>query len=108
MRKRPRFFPTRLERGARRVYRAVTLFYIALFFALLWPIYPRFAGIEPRVLGLPLSLTYVIGGVLLSFAVLWGLFTWESGRGEAESAEHTLRAGGTRGHEASGRRGSAR
>ncbi len=83
----PRMFPTRLDRGARRVYRAATLFYVLLFFGLLWPIYPRFAGIEPRVFGLPFSMVYVIGGVLLSFMVLWALFTWENrGAGSSDSA----------------------
>lgn len=80
MRNAPRIFSTRLPRGTQRVYRSVTLFYVALFFALLWPVYPRFAGIQPRVLGLPFSLAYVIAGVLLSFVVLWALFAWERRR----------------------------
>lgn len=80
MRNAPRIFPSRLERGARRVYLAVTLFYLLLFLALVWPVYPRFAGITPRVLGLPFSLAYVVAGVLLSFVVLWALFTWENRR----------------------------
>ncbi len=83
----PRVFPSRLEKGPRRVYRAVTCFYILLFFALLWPVYPRFASIEPRVLGLPFSLTYVIGGVLLSFVVLWSLLRWENRRADGSKAE---------------------
>jgi TRAP-type C4-dicarboxylate transport system permease small subunit len=87
MRNAPRIFSTRLERGARRVYQAVTVFYVLLFFALLWPVYPRFAGIEPRVLGLPFSLTYVIGGVLLSFGVLLGVFAWENRRADTPEDE---------------------
>jgi len=91
MRNAPRIFPTRLERGARRVYRAVTLFYVLLFLALLWPVYPLFAGIEPRIFGLPFSLVYVIGGVLLSFVVLWTLFMWENRRAVSpDSAEADL------------------
>ncbi len=77
MRASPRVFPSRLTPRARRVYRAVTVFYVLLFFALLWPVYPRFAGLEPRVLGLPFSLAYVVAGVLLSFLVLFALFRWE-------------------------------
>ena len=88
MRNAPRIFPTRLERSARRVYRVVTLFYLLLFLAFLWPVYPRFAGIAPRVLGLPFSLAYVVAGVLLSFMVLWSLFTWENRRARRpDSAE---------------------
>ncbi len=108
MRKAPRIFPTRLERGDRRVYRVVTLFYVALFLALLWPVYPRFAGIEPRVLGLPFSMAYVIGGVLLSFAVLLTLFTWERRRaGGRESAEPDIGSGSVRGDEPQGPEGPA-
>lgn len=108
MRNAPRIFPTRLEQGARRVYRCVTLFYIVLFVALLWPVYPRFAGIEPRVFGLPFSLAYVIAGVLLSFVVLWAVFTWEQRRaGEAESGEPKARTRVAPGDEPAGGRGSA-
>ncbi len=59
------------------VYKAVVVFYVFLFLALMWPIYPRFASIEPRVIGLPFSLIYVIGGLVLSFLALWGLYLWE-------------------------------
>ena len=101
MRNAPRIFSTRLERGARRVYRVVTLFYLLLFLALIWPVYPRFAGIAPRVLGLPFSLAYVVGGVLLSFVVLWALFTWENRRAASpDSAEAELRPRTASGDEA--------
>ena len=108
MRNAPRIFPTRLERGARRVYRTVTVFYVLLFFALLWPIYPRFAGIEPRVLGLPFSLAYVVGGVLMSCAVLGALFWWESRRAESpDSAEAETRPPTTSGDETAQVEGAA-
>lgn len=71
------------RRAARRVYGAVALFYGLLFLAVIWPVYPVFARIEPRVLGLPLSLAYVVGALVLSFAVLFGLYLWE-GAGEDE------------------------
>ena len=60
-----------------RVYKAIVVFYVFLFLALMWPIYPRFASIEPRVIGLHFSLIYVIGGLVLSFLALWGLYLWE-------------------------------
>ena len=53
--------------------------------ALIWPIYPLFAGIRPRVLGIPFSLAYVIGLVLLSFTVLVALFRWEERQGTEDS-----------------------
>ena len=66
---------------SRGPYRAIALFYTALFFAVMWPIYPRFATIEPRVLNVPFSLAYVVGALLLSFFVLLGLYLWEESRG---------------------------
>lgn len=64
----------------RRVYGTVAAFYALLFALLIWPIYPRFADARPFVLGMPLSLVYVIALVILSFLVLMGLFLWEGRR----------------------------
>lgn len=61
----------------RSVYVGVAVFYTALFFALIWPVYPRFATIAPRILGVPFSLAYVVGALLLSFAGLLCLYLWE-------------------------------
>ena len=62
---------------------AVAGFYVVLFAALLWPIYPRFATIEPRVLEMPFSLVYVVIALLLSFFVLFAYYLWER-RGEPD------------------------
>ena len=69
----------------RRVYGAVAAFYLLLFLLLVWPIYPRFAGARPFVLGMPLSLVYVVALVVLSFLGLLGLFLWEGRRRSGES-----------------------
>ena len=71
------------SRGAahRGLYTAIVVFYTALFFAVMWPIYPRFATIEPRVLSVPFSLAFVVAALLLSFFVLLGLYLWEESRG---------------------------
>ena len=61
----------------RGVYVGVAAFYIALFAALIWPVYPRFATIEPRILEVPFSLAYVVGCLLLSFIGLLWLYLWE-------------------------------
>jgi hypothetical protein len=66
----------------RRVYGAVVTFYVILFFLLIWPLYPRAATIEPRILAMPHSLAYVVGGLLLSFFVLLGLYWKEHGGGD--------------------------
>ena len=59
---------------------AVAVFYVLLFAALVWPIYPWFATIEPRVLAMPFSLFYVVVGLLFSFFVLFGYYRWERKR----------------------------
>lgn len=63
------------------MYGAVTLYFFAVAAAMMWPIYPRFAGVRPMILGMPLSLAYLGGLLVLSFAVALGLFVWEARRG---------------------------
>lgn len=63
---------------------AVAVFYVLLFAALVWPIYPQFATIEPRVLAMPFSLVYVVVGLLLSFSALFGYYLWERKRETAD------------------------
>ena len=46
--------------------RYVAWFCLAAFTAVLWPVYSWFSDIEPRVLGMPFSLTYdhrIINGI---------------------------------------------
>lgn len=80
MTRRPRIFPSHLSPRERLVYRSVTVFFVALFVALIWPVYGLFSGIRPMVLGVPLSLAYVVCLVLASFAALFALFLWEDRR----------------------------
>jgi hypothetical protein len=47
------------------------------FFATMWPVYPWFSSIEPRVLGMPFSLTYLIIILVVVFSMMLGLFLWE-------------------------------
>lgn len=63
---------------------AVAVFYVLLFAALVWPVYPFFATIEPRVLAMPFSLFYVVVGLLLSFFALFGYYLWERNREPAD------------------------
>jgi len=80
----PRLFPTDLDRTGRRVYGTATAFFVVVFLAVTWPVYALFAGIEPRVLGLPLSLAWVVGWVLASFLGLLALYAWERGRASGD------------------------
>lgn len=77
---RPRLVPSGLTPGERRVYGAVTAFFVVVFFALMWPVYALFSGIRPMILGLPLSLFYLVVILVLSFVVLLALFAWEGRR----------------------------
>jgi hypothetical protein len=80
MTRRPRIFPSHLSGRERVVYRAVTFFFVALFFALIWPVYGLFGGIRPLILGVPFSLAYVVCLLLAGFVVLLALFLWEGRR----------------------------
>ena len=57
--------------------RYVALFCVAAFVAVLWPVYSWFSDIEPRVLGMPFSLVYLILVIAAVFSVMLGLFLWE-------------------------------
>lgn len=51
------------------------LFFIATTALVVWPLYPWLGNaIEPRVLGLPWSLSYVIGVILIDAAALTALY----------------------------------
>lgn len=86
MRRSPRFVPSDLPPGPRRVYLAATAFFALTFAALVWPVYPFFAGIRPRVLGLPLSLVWVTAWVVAGFLVLAAVHLWEGRRGGDDGA----------------------
>lgn len=77
----PRFVPRDLPPGPRRVYLAATVFFVAVFVALVWPVYPNFASVRPFVLGMPFSLVYVVSLLLAAFGALLGLYLWEDRRG---------------------------
>ncbi len=66
---RPGSDPARRRR--RLVFLAV---YVAAALLLIWPIYPLFSGSRPLILGLPLSLAWVISALGLMFAALVWLY----------------------------------
>lgn len=81
MRRGPRFVPSDLTPGERRVYLGAATVLVVVFLALVWPVYPLFAGIRPLVLGVPLSLAWVVAWLLVSFFTLLGVLLWEDRRG---------------------------
>ena len=60
-----------------RVYKIVILYFILVFSAMMWPIYPFFSRIRPMVLGIPFSLFYLVILIIASFLVLFTLYLWE-------------------------------
>ena len=59
------------KRRRRLLFLAVYILAAAL---LIWPVYPMFSGIEPMILGLPLSFAWVILALLVMFGALLLLF----------------------------------
>ena len=78
------FFPPGTSRRHRRRRRAFVAVYVVAVSLVLWPVYPLFAGIRPLILGLPLSMAWVVGALLLVLAALVWL---ERGEDDPRSAE---------------------
>ena len=66
------------------IYKAVLFYFVLVFLASMWPIYPLFSKISPMVVGLPFSLFYLVFLLVLSFCVLLGLYLWESRHGKID------------------------
>jgi len=90
-----RIFKTNIAGGKRtliqignRTYRANRVFIIILSIlaslAIMWPGYPLFAGIEPLILGLPLSFAWIIFWVILMFIALLLLYFSDNKEGETD------------------------
>lgn len=63
--------PTRRHRRSRMAFAAVVTAAAA---ALVWPVYGLFSAVEPMILGLPLSLAWVVVWMTLVFAALAWLY----------------------------------
>ena len=66
---RPGTDPARRRR--RQIFLAV---YVVVAAMLVWPVFPRFSGIRPLILGLPFSLAWVVMALGVMFAALLWLF----------------------------------
>lgn len=66
---------------------AFALFCLSAFVALTWPLYPALGNrIEPRVLGLPFSLAWIVGWTVASLLALV-LYEWGVSRRSESSSE---------------------
>ena len=80
----PRVFSSALSTTERRIYGAVTLVFVGVFLATMWPVAPLFNRIRPFVLGIPFSLFALVFLVFVCFLSLLALYKWEDGRGKLE------------------------
>ncbi len=69
---RPGTDPARRRR--RRIFVAV---YVLVGAMLVWPVFPKFSGIHPLVLGLPFSLVWVVSALAVMFGALLWLYRTE-------------------------------
>ena len=93
-------------RAARRWTRLGVAYFALATALLIWPLYPALGNrIEPRVLGLPFSLVYVLGVIVLNTLVFAGLY-WarviDADEGEGRSEGQNERAGTREGGPRSG------
>ncbi|AKS42563.1 hypothetical protein [Wenzhouxiangella marina] len=63
--------------------RVVAVFFVLNLLALTWPVASFFSAAEPFVFGLPLSLAWPVGWIILGFIMLLVLDRAEQGGGES-------------------------
>lgn len=82
-----RFFPPGTAPGvSRRRWIFVAISTVAALMVL-WPVYPIFARPKPLILGLPLSLAWVLAALSLVFVALLWLFRGEPAEPETDSGD---------------------
>lgn len=76
-------FPPGTDPAKRRRRLTFVAICCAITACLIWPIYPMFSGVEPLILGLPLSFAWVVLNLALIFvALLWLYKTDDHGESE--------------------------
>ena len=87
----PVIFSSELSPSERRVYKAATILFIAVFFASMWPIYPIFNHVRPLILGMPASLFYLVFLLGVAFVAILALYLWEDRHGKLEDPLEPVR-----------------
>ncbi len=67
------------ERAPRRVGRAFALFTVAMVAVMIFPLFALGNRVEPMILGLPFSMAWVVGWIVVEFVALIGFFLYEHG-----------------------------
>ncbi|NJL28174.1 MAG: hypothetical protein HC897_09920 [Thermoanaerobaculia bacterium] len=71
------FFRPGTPNAFRRRRWIATVFFLIAGSLVIWPVYPFFAGASPQILGLPLSLAWIVIALLTVFVTLLWLFRHE-------------------------------
>jgi sterol desaturase/sphingolipid hydroxylase (fatty acid hydroxylase superfamily) len=67
------------EQPVRRAPRAFAVFVVAMMAVMVFPLFAIGNRVEPMVLGLPFSMAWVVGWILVEFVVLVGFYFYEHG-----------------------------
>ena len=67
-----------------RIRHGLAAYFIAATLVMIWPIYPVFSLIEPRLGGLPFGLVWILIVLVFSFFVLTTVYIWESKTGRLD------------------------
>ena len=70
-------FPPGTDPRVKRRRLLFAAFYLLVIAAVVWPVYPLFAGTFPLILGLPLSLAWIVGALATGFLALVVLYSTE-------------------------------
>lgn len=87
----PVIFSSELSPSERRIYKAATILFVVIFFAFMWPIYPIFNHVRPLILGMPLSLLYLVFLLSVAFGAILTLYLWEDRHGKLQDPPEPAR-----------------
>ncbi|MEZ4700039.1 MAG: hypothetical protein R2834_06895 [Rhodothermales bacterium] len=68
------FFPAGMPGSRRRPRLLFAAVFLLCSAAMIWPVYPLFSGATPLLLGLPLSLAWLVGWLGIQFVALIALY----------------------------------
>jgi len=69
------------EQSVRRAPRAFVVFVVAMMAVMVFPLFAIGNRVEPMVLGLPFSMAWVVGWIMVEFVVLVAFYRYEHGGG---------------------------
>lgn len=88
-------FPSTTTTAHRRRRLAFLVIYLLVGSLVLWPVFPFFAGAKPLILGLPLSMAWVVFALTAMFGALLWLYLGEDDPRSADEPQPAARQGDT-------------